>query len=76
MDHYLERSRVMHSQILCFTYSYCTLHTQRSHDTAYTYKDINENSFKQSMLFGKRNVVESFRFHPTLILFYLKESVL
>ena len=23
--------------------------------------------------FGRRDVVESFRFHPTLILFYLKE---
>ena len=24
-------------------------------------------------IFGRRGVVESFRFHPTLILFYLKE---
>ena len=27
-------------------------------------------------IFGGRDVVESFRFHPTLSLFYLKESVL
>ena len=31
---------------------------------------------KRKDVFGKRNVVESFRFHPTLILLYLKESVL
>ena len=28
---------------------------------------------KRNDIFGRRNVVESFRFHPILILFYLKE---
>ena len=31
---------------------------------------------KRKDMFGGSNVVESFRFHPTLILFYLPVSVL
>ena len=31
---------------------------------------------KRKDIFAGRDVVESFRFHPTLILFYLKVSVL
>ena len=35
--------------------------------------ECNRFAEKRKDIFGKRNVMESFRFHPTLILLYLKE---
>ena len=36
--------------------------------------ECNHFAEKWKDVFGKRNVMESFRFHPTLILLYLKEG--
>ena len=38
--------------------------------------ECNQFAEKRKDIFGKRDVVELFRFNPTLILLYLKESVL